>query len=293
MYLRKVCLRNWGCHDELAVEFGPGLNVCVGPNGAGKSTLYQAILTALTVKHNSKSKEMAHCASWGKEGFGPSAALEIVRGDGAWRLSKSYLYEAICTLERELHGKRESMKNQQAEQVLGGWLESDGAAGRLMLALWSAQNASMQVFDNEVSPETRARASLLEQVIARAGRPEASGPFAQVKRAVAKHYEEIFTPAKKEIKTGSELDRARKSLVDAEARLEELRQKREELEAKIAAHAERSARHEQDCRAPRRPPPRARGPGAPERRVPRAGRGPEPGQAAGRRAAPAAPATGG
>ncbi len=132
MYLRKVSLRNWGCHDALAVEFGPGLNVCVGHNGAGKSTLYQAILTAMTVKYNSTSQEIVVLKSWGKDGFGPSVVLDVARSEGDWRLSKTYIHEAICLLERE--GRSEHFKNQEAEQTLGAWREDDGAAGRLMLA---------------------------------------------------------------------------------------------------------------------------------------------------------------
>ena len=146
MYLKKIQLDHWGCHDDLQIDFHEGLNVCVGPNGAGKSTLYHAIVAALTVKHDATGQRVAAFKSWGKDGFGPTATLEIVRDEVVWNLTKSYLFEPRCLLERNGGQAPYKAKGKVAEQELDGWLEGDGAAGRLILTLWSNQNDPIQIF---------------------------------------------------------------------------------------------------------------------------------------------------
>ncbi|SSD58384.1 related to Structural maintenance of chromosomes protein 6 [Saccharomycodes ludwigii] len=44
-YIKKVILKNFMCHENFELEFGPRLNFIIGNNGSGKS----AILTAITV----------------------------------------------------------------------------------------------------------------------------------------------------------------------------------------------------------------------------------------------------
>ncbi len=98
-------------------------------------------------------------------------------------------------------------------------------------------------------PRTQTRAHLIERIIERAGRSEVSGSFARMKKTAAEHYDKFFTTKRSDIKAGSDLERARKSLRDAEGRFELLRQRQKEMETKIAAHAARSSLHEDDCRA--------------------------------------------
>ena len=124
MYLKSVTLRDWGCHDNLPVIFEEGLNICIGPNGAGKSTLYHAIVSALTLKHNTKDQKAQAFKSWGRDGYGPTALMEIVRDDGVWSLTKTFLHSPQCLLERN-HGDAapSRFKGSIAEQELDRWLE--------------------------------------------------------------------------------------------------------------------------------------------------------------------------
>ncbi|MFI5455889.1 MAG: AAA family ATPase, partial [Isosphaerales bacterium] len=131
MYLRLVRLRSWCCHDEIDVPLAPGLNVCVGMNASGKTMLYQAIVTALTQKHNSTSKALQDLKPWHASTLGPTATLEIVRGDNVWRVVKRFLDQPALLLEKEDHGKwRRQSDGQTAEAELKSWLDADGAAGR-------------------------------------------------------------------------------------------------------------------------------------------------------------------
>ncbi|MBV8230279.1 MAG: AAA family ATPase, partial [Planctomycetaceae bacterium] len=207
MYLKSIHLRHWGCHDDLPIAFDEGLNICIGPNGVGKSTLYHAIVAALTVKHDATNQRVAAFRSWGRDGFGPTASLEIVRADGVWSLTKTYLHEPRCLLVGDPASKASlEAKGKVAEQHLEAWLASDGAAGRLLLTLWSDQNDPISVFRPIPGVKPLPAGSLLEKVLAKAARPEAAGPFAALKRAVAEQYGERFTPQKMAIKTGSDLD---------------------------------------------------------------------------------------
>lgn len=52
-YIKKIVLRNFMCHENFEMEFGPRLNFIVGNNGSGKS----AILTAITVGLGAKASE--------------------------------------------------------------------------------------------------------------------------------------------------------------------------------------------------------------------------------------------
>ncbi|QLQ80804.1 hypothetical protein HG537_0E01590 [Torulaspora globosa] len=52
-YIKKICLRNFMCHENFELELGPKLNFIVGSNGSGKS----AILTAITIGLGAKASE--------------------------------------------------------------------------------------------------------------------------------------------------------------------------------------------------------------------------------------------
>ena len=148
MYLRSVRLRHWACHEALDVDLGPGVTVVSGPNEAGKSTLCRAILTALTIKHSSKDQAVRLLEPWGMAGCGPSATLEVTRHDGNWRITKTYVHDNTARLERH-DGQKWTLshKGRSAEDELAGWLDADGAAGRLLVELWSPQADPTQLFD--------------------------------------------------------------------------------------------------------------------------------------------------
>ena len=250
MYLKNIRLDHWGCHDDLQTDFHEGLNVCVGRNGAGKSTLYNAIFAALTIKHDATGQRVAGFKSWGKDGFGPTATLEIVRDEVVWKLTKSYLFEPRCLLERNGGQTPYKAKGKVAEQELDGWLEGDGAAGRLILTLWSNQNDPIQIFQPfPAGAKTPSPGAWVDQILARVGRPEAAGPFASVKKGVAERYMARITPTKMDVKKGSDLDLAAQECAKAGQGLAELQTRGRDLADKASAFKVRSARHAEDCDA--------------------------------------------
>ncbi len=61
--LREIRIRNYALIDELALEFGPGLNVITGETGAGKTILFDALALALGGKTSRPAvREGAECA---------------------------------------------------------------------------------------------------------------------------------------------------------------------------------------------------------------------------------------
>ena len=248
MFLRKIQLQHWGCHDALSIDLTPGVNVCIGPNGTGKSTLYQAILAALTVKHTAKGEEIRALQSWGTDGAGPRAILELVRVDGPWRLTKQFLHEPSCSLEAPggSGGWTVRKKSKVAETELETWLESDGAAGRLIVALWSPQDDPTRIYEATARAGKESPATALERVLERVARPEASGPFANLKKAVEAQYAAGFTPIDALVRKHSELDRARRDRDAAAADLGLIADRQRESAAKIADYRERLARLEAD-----------------------------------------------
>ena len=249
MHLKTIQLRQWSCHDDLLVRMDKGLNVCVGPNGAGKTTLYQAIVTALTTSHTTLAREMRGLRPWGTGGSGPTAILEIVRGAEVWRLTKTYLDEPACLLESQRDGSWQKDKHgRQAESQLDAWLEGDGAAGRLILALWSRQDDPIRIFaDLGAASSQHVPATLLEQFAAGHASIDANGPFGHVKQSIKAEYDKHFTTERRDLKKGSPLDLARKAFTQADAHREGLQLRRSELTAKIAAYESRRSRHEADC----------------------------------------------
>ncbi|MBV8318634.1 MAG: hypothetical protein JOZ53_27160, partial [Planctomycetaceae bacterium] len=110
------------------------------------------------------------------------------------------------------------------------------------------QNDPISVFQPIPGVKPPPAGSLLENVLAKAARPEAAGPFAALKRAVAEQYGGRFTPQKMAIKTGSDLDLARKQLDEARCRLDALQSRRGLLTEKVEAYKLRAAAYDEDCR---------------------------------------------
>ncbi len=66
MLLKRIHVKRFGCLEDFATEFHPGLNVIRGPNESGKSTLHQALLLALGAQP-SQTQKTGNWVRWGSE----------------------------------------------------------------------------------------------------------------------------------------------------------------------------------------------------------------------------------
>ena len=237
MHLRSVLLRDWACHESLVLELRPGLNVVAGPNGVGKSTLCEAILTALTWKSSSKDGKVRLLEPWGVAGSGPSVVLELVRDDGRYRLSKTYLHEAASRVERFEGGRYvPSHRGRLAEDEIARWLDLDGAAGRLLAELWSPQADPTRLFDASGRSGRLSPASLIAPGLADRVGPIDAGPFGAVKRRVAEQVARSFTPTERRVKVGTDLHRASSVLREAEEHWRILDDRKADLARKVTEY---------------------------------------------------------
>ncbi|MCC6456916.1 MAG: AAA family ATPase [Caldilineaceae bacterium] len=89
MRIQRVQLQNFGCHEQLDMHFGPGLNIIKGPNGSGKSTLQRALLKLLFGKP-SRSQENEKDRAWASERLYTLALDLDVDGRGVGQLRKDF-----------------------------------------------------------------------------------------------------------------------------------------------------------------------------------------------------------
>lgn len=235
MYLERVRLEHFGCHPELAAEFAPGLNLVIGPNGAGKSTLFHAILCALTEKHGTTRGGMSVWEPWGTEGYGPTVEVNLVRGDGRYRLRKTFLHRPSCHLERLDPAER--LAGKPAEARLEAWIEADGAAGLLMRALWTDHDATALLHDGRLGRQVSSPAAAIQPLIESSDADATTGPFARLQEVASAAFSQRFTPERQQFRRGSSLQMAQDRLRQAQAAHREVEQQALALAAALDALA--------------------------------------------------------
>nr|WJN25121.1 DNA repair protein [Pseudozyma flocculosa] len=123
--VEKIELRNFMCHANFSIEFGPKLNFVMGRNGSGKSTILTALMIALGGKTSSTNrgsslkdlvKKGEHSATitvtvrnQGSDAFKPEAYGSFIiierrilaEGGGAWKM-KSANGKVVATTKAEL-----------------------------------------------------------------------------------------------------------------------------------------------------------------------------------------------
>jgi DNA repair protein RecN (Recombination protein N) len=145
--LVELRLENYAVIDNLAVEFGHGLNLLTGETGAGKSILIDALVLLLGDKASSEviragAERAVVSAVFEVEGFAEKAVSKILEGNGL-DLSKDEPGDGSIILRREIAagGKGRVFVNNQPATV---------AVLRLLaphLAVIHAQNESILAFD--------------------------------------------------------------------------------------------------------------------------------------------------
>ncbi|MFH1531459.1 MAG: AAA family ATPase [Pseudomonadota bacterium] len=108
MILRRLRVKGWKCFGDL-FELGPfseGITLVSGPNGSGKSSLFWALARGLFDRHGTGGREMERFRSWDRE-LSPEVTVDFEVGGEAWRVEKTFLAGAACSLSR-LDGEQTS-----------------------------------------------------------------------------------------------------------------------------------------------------------------------------------------
>ncbi|MGH9387461.1 MAG: AAA family ATPase [Vicinamibacterales bacterium] len=103
MRLHRLHVKNFGGVRDVAVEFGPGLNVLYGPNDLGKSTLVEAIRLALLLPHGSN-----HSDPYVPWDSGASPFVELcfeTEAQRIWRVRKEFGRGGRSSLESSKNGR--------------------------------------------------------------------------------------------------------------------------------------------------------------------------------------------
>lgn len=103
MRLHRLQVQSFAAIRQLAVAFGPGLNVLYGPNDLGKSTLAEAIRLALLLPYNS-----AHCERFIPWSGGEEPVVELTfetEEQRIWRVRKQFGKRGSALLQLSRNGR--------------------------------------------------------------------------------------------------------------------------------------------------------------------------------------------
>lgn len=133
MRLHRLHVKNFGGVRDVAVEFGPGLNVLYGPNDLGKSTLVDAIRLVLLLPHGSN-----HSESFVPWNTGATPFVELcfeTETQRIWRVRKEFGRGGRSSLEVSRNGRDYEDAEQgrrvdgKLREMLGWGIPEPGGSG--------------------------------------------------------------------------------------------------------------------------------------------------------------------
>lgn len=220
MMLETISLTNWkDFRQPVEYEFSPGLNVIHGPNESGKSTLIEAISMVLFNKHTSKSQEIKDLIPWSSKLY-PQAQISFQEGGETYRITKQFINpESI--LEKYYDDRwNELMNGDKADnevlKLLRGKFPSRGSKSEywgLGQSLWMVQGQPQ--ISEELNSET---VSSLKVLI---GAAIESKEEKKVLELIRKEFSLVFTEAKRNLRSGSQLFEINKDLMELKNLLNE------------------------------------------------------------------------
>ncbi len=240
----------------------PGLNLICGPNEAGKSTLFAALAHGLLTNHRTSGRSVEELRPWGTQ-LSPRIWMVVERGGQRWRISKRFLDQRSCRLERADGASLQAVaEGDAAEEMLRDLLGSrPGARGPGRLAhwaiaelLWVPQGGAREV--PSVGEELRAR------LRAGAGGIALSGRETDLLRRLEARHAAVFQEKRGAVRAGSELAKQRRGVEELAAELARTEAQRGlvdqssaelgrvlEQEAALAARQQELQRAQQDLEA--------------------------------------------
>ena len=235
MKLTHVTLEGCGRFGTLVrVEgFGPGVNILSAGNEAGKSTLFRAIRTCLFERHGSVKEEIQALAT---EGLSLPVTITVgfEKGGKAYEIRKSFLRGKSASLTCDgVEIARNAEADEEVWKLLGIEQRSTRALDEAAFGvLWVAQGQSFHTPDPSEGAKNVLNAVIQQEVGTLVGGERARLLLNTVNDELARYVTERGQPKARgplddAVKAGQKLTAER---MDAEARLEALRSKLDELD---------------------------------------------------------------
>lgn len=231
MRLISATLRNCRLHRELKVDFDPERTLIGGPNETGKSTFIEAVHRALFLK--AKGNTEHHRALNSNHGGHPEIELTFEAAGNTYQLRKRFGTAGTTTLASS---NSVSLSGDAAEAELARLLGVEaGVTGKAVATQW----AHLWVWQGQSGDDpsihaTAQQAGLLHRLQQMGG---AAALQSRLDARVAKHFamqrEQIFTQTDRP-KTGSELERAERTLAQAAEELSRATERMQKLETAVA-----------------------------------------------------------
>lgn len=211
MHLLAASVKNYRIHEDLSVDFAPGLTLVGGPNESGKSTLVEAIHRALFLKATITGAAQREMAST-RGGGHPEVEVSFEAEGSTWRLAKTFSGGSGKAVLEESGGA--TLHGADAEARLAELLRVEEAGGGRGAAQRAAgQWAHLWVWQGTGGDDPSAHAE--EQRDALLSRLEKEGGGAAMQSdldaRIAEHFrglcDELFTRTNQP-RAGSDLQRA-------------------------------------------------------------------------------------
>jgi chromosome segregation ATPase len=233
MILHRIEVENWRNwrKPKVLAPLNNGINIIHGPNEIGKSSIMDAICRGFFDRHNTAGEAMRGRQPWGSN-LGPTVEIEFSHNGQRYYLKKRFIDDAMAELSVRRDGdwERISQGATADEQITELTLGDQSGRGLskpehwgLGQVLWAQQGsaAHLEVGDGQQAQLRGALKITLDSTQGEA-----------IEQAVADRYGETYT-SKGRLRSGqankAEVLNLAEQLKDAQSRVEEIEQQRNEL----------------------------------------------------------------
>jgi DNA repair exonuclease SbcCD ATPase subunit len=233
MRLLSLTVRNYRIHRDITIGFDPSRNLIGGTNETGKSTLAEAIHRVLFMRHRAGGDLQKSMLS--DHGGTPEVELTFESAGETWTIAKQFAGHRGSARLRS--GSGLNIQGDEAEEKLATITGNpDGMANRLneLTNRWAHLWVWQGTAGNDASSHAANHRNELVQRLQQQGLAAVMQSQAdeQAREKIRIAYEEIFTRTGG-VKANSRLDRANKSLAEANAQLSNATEQKQRLESAI------------------------------------------------------------
>jgi DNA repair exonuclease SbcCD ATPase subunit len=228
MIIKEIQLEDCGVFREPhSFILSEGLNLLVGPNESGKSTLTEAMRLAFIEKHTVRTGKVQQLVPWGSS-LCPKISVIFETGGATYRITKQFLIESKSILEKQMSGSWSRIcdgdtADRTVAEMVGGRVASGTSRPEhwgLTQLLWTRQGEMCPKVLNEDSKRR------IESIC---GVAVTTKEESKIINRITDEFESSFQPARRNYKTGCEMDR----LLD---KIQEKEDGKADLERKLLEH---------------------------------------------------------